>query len=143
MKQNIIIEIICFLLVLLFVYAAFSKLFNYGEFKSQLSSYPLLKESATAISILLPFTEIIIATMLMLNITRRTGMALSFIMMALFTAFIVYMLVFEKNLPCSCGGVLKQLTWKQHIAFNLIFLLMAFTGWMLERKNNNQEHIAY
>jgi putative oxidoreductase len=48
--------------------------------------------------------------------------------MLLFTFYILYMLLFEKHLPCSCGGVLKEMTWKQHLVFNLFFTAIAFTG---------------
>lgn len=134
MKQNILIEIVCFLLILLFVYAAFSKLFSYPEFKNQLSRSPLIKEWAARIALILPLTELITATMLIVNITRRAGLIVSFIILIIFTAYIIYMLLFEKHLPCSCGGVLKQMTWKQHLVFNVFFTAIAFAGIRLEKK---------
>lgn len=142
MKHNIIIEIICFLLIALFVYAAFSKLFTYTDFKNQLSRSPFIKEWPGTIAIVLPLAELLIATMLIVNVTRRAGLIISFIMLTLFTVYIIYMLVFEKNLPCSCGGVLKQLTWKQHLLFNLFFAGIAFAGIRLE-KNISHKQIAY
>lgn len=128
MKTGVIIEVICFFLILLFVYAAFSKLYNYSEFKGQLSRSAVIKNWADVLAVVLPVTELIIAGTLMVNITRRTGLVLSFILMILFTAYIIYMLGFEKDLPCSCGGVLKQLTWKQHLVLNIFFLLISFAG---------------
>ena len=46
MKQKVTIEIISFLLILLFVYAVSSKLFDYNTFKIQLSNSPFLKPFA-------------------------------------------------------------------------------------------------
>jgi len=139
MKQNTIIEIIYFLLILLFVYAALSKLFNYAEFKSQLTRSPLINNWSAQIANVLPATELITAGLLTINVTRKAGLALSLILMTLFTGYIIYMLLFEKNLPCSCGGVLKQLTWKQHLLFNVFFLLISFAGIILQ-KNNKTVH---
>ncbi len=52
----------------------------------------------------------------------------------LFAGYIGYMLVFVKHLPCSCGGVLQGLSWGQHLLFNLLFLLLAVMGTLLESK---------
>ena len=133
MKQNVIIEIICFLLILLFVYTGLSKLFNYAEFKSQLSRSPGLEDWSAVIAIVLPIAELITAGMLAVTMTRRAGLILSFTLIVLFTGYIIYMLLFEKNLPCSCGGVIKEMTWKQHLVFNIFFLLMALAAMRLQK----------
>ncbi|MDB5199266.1 MAG: hypothetical protein JWO92_1229 [Chitinophagaceae bacterium] len=135
MKQNILIEMVCFLLILLFVYAALSKLIDYSNFKIQLSRSPLIKASATYLAIILPALELITAGMLMVPSSRIAGLFLAFVVLSLFTFYIIYMLLTEKKLPCSCGGVLKQITWKQHILFNVFFLLIAFAGIKMENKN--------
>jgi hypothetical protein len=134
--KKIMVEIICFLLVLLFVYAALSKLFNYEDFKFQLHASPLIKSLAIPLSIILPVTELITAGMLVITITRKTGLILSFILLFVFTGYIVYMLLTQAHLPCSCGGVLKQLTWKEHIIFNSFFLVLAAVGIRIEKNIN-------
>jgi phage shock protein PspC (stress-responsive transcriptional regulator) len=48
------------------------------------------------------------------------------------SAYILLMLISDERLPCSCGGVLQQLSWKQHLIFNLFFLLLAVVGIVLE-----------
>lgn len=128
MKKNITIEIISSLLILLFVYAGLSKLFNYSEFKNQLLASPLFQQYGSTIAIVLPLVELLTAAMLAINITRRTGLIISFLMMTLFTAYIIYMLFFASYLPCSCGGVLKNMTWNQHLVFNVFFLLLSLAG---------------
>lgn len=128
MRKNIFIEIISFLLITLFVYAALSKLFNYTDFKDQLSSEPLTKKYPALVTVILPAAELITAGMLTFTPTRRAGLAASFIILILFTVYIIYMLLFEKDLPCSCGGILRQMTWKQHLLFNIFFLILAFAG---------------
>jgi uncharacterized membrane protein YphA (DoxX/SURF4 family) len=128
MKKTVIIEIISFLLILLFVYAAMSKLFNYSDFKSQLIASPLIRTWAQIIAIVLPVIELITAVMLVVRGFRKYGMIFSIILMTSFTIYIAYMLLFQKHLPCSCGGVLKLMSWKQHLVFNLFFLMLAIAG---------------
>lgn len=142
MQKNIPLEIISSLLVLLFVYAAWSKLLNYDEFKNQLQSSPLIHSFAVPVSIFLPLTEGVAAILLCFQQTQRTGLVLTFILMTLFTFYIIYMLLFEKHLPCSCGGVLKRLGWKQHLVFNIVFTAMALTGMIIEKKKNHFKNIA-
>jgi len=135
MKDKTAIEFICFLLILLFVYAAFSKLFNYSEFKIQLLQSPVVKNFAGVTAWLLPAIELCVASALTVRATRLFGLYGSLILMSAFTMYIVLMLIEEKHLPCSCGGVIRQLSWKQHIWFNLFFLALSATGIVLEQKH--------
>jgi len=48
--------------------------------------------------------------------------------MAILTVYLALMLGTEKHLPCSCGGAIESLTWRQHILFNLFFLALAGLG---------------
>lgn len=137
MKKTIIIEIISALLVILFVYASLSKLLNYTTFRLQVSALPVIGEFA-AIAWALPAAEIIVALLLTVNATRKYGLYASAVLLILFTGYIVCMLAFVKHLPCSCGGVLNKLSWKQHILFNIFFLLVCLRGIVLERKYSYQ-----
>ena len=134
MKQNTIIEAICFLLILLFVYAAVSKLFDYSSFKYQVHLSPFLSFFSN-VAWIIPVTELATVVMLAFTARRLIGFYASFILMLAFTVYIILMLVFAKHLPCSCGGVLKQLSWKQHLLFNIFFLTLSATGIILTRKH--------
>ena len=134
MKQKVTIEIICFLLTLLFVYAAFSKLWEYNTFKIQLTNSPFLKTFAGMIVWFIPATELTVSAMLTVRNTRKEGLYGSFILLLIFTVYIGTMLLSATHLPCSCGGIIQQLSWKQHLLFNLFFLLLVFIGIILERK---------
>jgi cytochrome c oxidase subunit IV len=133
MKQKVTIEIICFLLILLFVYAAFSKLIEYNTFKIQLSNSPFLKPIAGIIVWFIPGAELVIAVMLTVMHTRKKALYSSFILLVIFSLYIAGMLLLGIELPCSCGGIVQQLSWKQHLLFNLFFMLLAFTGIVLGR----------
>ncbi|MDE3184446.1 MAG: hypothetical protein KGM16_13595 [Bacteroidota bacterium] len=140
MKQKVIIEIISVLLILLFVYASTSKLLNYTLFVTQLKASPFLSAFAPIIAWLLPSVELGIAVMLTVKNIRIIGFLLSFILLLLFTIYIEMMLLSPVHLPCSCGGVLQALSWKQHLLFNLFFMALAATGALLEKKKKTVSH---
>ncbi len=143
MKQQITIELICFLLILLFVYAALNKLFDYNSFKQQLFYSPYIS-FLSVIAWLLPATELVTALMLAFKPTRFLGLLLSFFLMLGFTAYIGIMLLGNPHLPCTCGGVLKQMTWKQHLLFNVFFLLLSAGGVFLKTKQTKPvKNICY
>jgi hypothetical protein len=90
----------------------------------------------------LPAVELVVSVLLFLPFTKKLGLYLSFGLMVLFTAYISYMVMFTPHLPCSCGGVIKQLSWKQHLVFNAFFIVVAFAGIILFRKENFVKHLT-
>jgi len=47
------------------------------------------------------------------------------VVMCGFTLYIISALIWEKKLPCHCGGAIEKLSWSQHIWFNLAFIIIA------------------
>jgi len=121
-------------LIVLFVYTSLNKIIDHNLFKTVLQSAPLLHNVAGVIAGILPVIELVIALLLFIPVTRLKGFCLSFFLLLLFTVYLVYMVVTTPNLPCNCGGVLKNLTWRQHIFFNLFFMLVSLAGIFLHRK---------
>lgn len=132
---NWIVEIISYLFVLLFVYAAVSKLLDFENFQVQLGQSPLLSAYAGILSWLVPMVEIGIALMLAIPLLRIAGLYASYTLMAMFTAYIFIILNFSSFVPCSCGGVLEELGWKEHFFFNLGFLFLSLIALWLSSKN--------
>ena len=56
--QNVFLEMVCFLYIILFTYAAISKLIDFENFQTQLSQSPLLSAYAASISFLVIFAEL-------------------------------------------------------------------------------------
>jgi len=139
MKQKVTIEIICSLLILLFVYAAASKLLNYSLFLSQLKESQFLSPFASIIAWFIPTIELTISLMLTAMVTRTIGLFASFILLFLFTLYIAVMLLSGNHLPCTCGGVIQSLNWKGHLAFNLFFMALPIAGIVLEKKQLTSE----
>jgi hypothetical protein len=131
MQKKFWLKIICSLLLLLFSYAAISKLTDYNTFAGQLGKSPFLERYASIIAWLLPVTEFIIALLLLFTKTRLTGLFASFALMLAFTIYIYMMLHFSYYVPCSCGGLLDMMSWTQHFWFNVAFTLLTFTGILL------------
>ena len=127
-RNEVTVQVISCLLILLFVYAASSKLMDYTEFRVELSKSPLLTAFSGYVAWSIPAIEIGIALLLTFPKWRLTGLYASFTLMTLFTAYIIYILRFSPYVPCSCGGVLQHLTWRTHLIFNICFLLLAALG---------------
>jgi len=140
--QTTLIEIISALLIFLFVYAAVSKLLDYQKFQVQLSQSPLLTPFAGWVSWIIPFLEIIISLVLAFRKFRLLGLYASFSLMVMFTAYIIAIAKFSDYIPCSCGGVLQNMSWNQHLVFNIAFVLLALVGIVLHSKHPREEPVS-
>jgi hypothetical protein len=135
MIRKIAIEIISGLLILLFLYTGLSKLLEHDKFLYNLGKSPLLSSFSGFIAIALPIGEIILATLLLFKKTQLKGLYVSLGLLSLFTVYLIYMVNFTEHLPCSCGGVISKMSWKQHIFFNLFFVLLSAVGiWLLKKQ---------
>lgn len=132
--QSILTEIISALLLILFLYTAASKLIDHERFVMVLKKSPLLKEVAEPVSWLVPLSELVVSLSLFVPLWRLYGFRLSLILMSLFTLYLIYMLIFTPNLPCSCGGVIRKMSWGQHLVFNVFFTALSWLGIRLEKK---------
>jgi len=136
-KPVLMADIISGVVLLLFLYTSLSKLADYEAFKNVLTASPLLKPVAGLIAWLVPVSELVIVVLLFIPPYRLKGLYASFILICFFTLYLIYMIVFALHLPCSCGGVIKLLTWPQHIFFNSFFILLSLTGILLYRRSKN------
>ncbi len=139
-KKSTILEVISALFILLFVYTAVSKLSDYQGFVATLSRSPLIGSKAVTIGWALPVGELLVSILLFIPKFRKIGMYVSLALMVLFTGYLIYMIYFDGGeLPCSCGGVLNKMSWKQHLVFNIFFSLLGLLGVVLSRKGNPEK----
>lgn len=143
MKRTNFLDIVIFLFVVLFIYAAMNKLMTFNEFQAQLGKSPLIMGYAKLISYLVPAVELIISTMLLMPRTLLYGLYASFFLMVTFTGYIVIILTLSPYVPCSCGGILDSLGWTEHLIFNVGFVILAIVGIVLynqrERRSSESE----
>lgn len=111
--------------IMLFTYAAVSKIMDFQNFEIQLGQSPLLTIFAGVLAYAVPTIEIVIAIFLIFPKTRIPAIYASCFLMILFTIYIVMILNFTSFIPCSCGGVLEKLNWNEHLLFNIFFVAIA------------------
>jgi uncharacterized membrane protein YphA (DoxX/SURF4 family) len=119
--------------VLLFVYAATSKLLEYDKFVVQIGQSVMLSAYADLLAWLVPAIELLLAVMLVFERLRFKGLLASFGLMAAFTAYIYIILNYTEKIPCSCGGLLQKLGWAEHMVFNIVFVVLAIIGIVLHQ----------
>jgi hypothetical protein len=137
MKRNKIVEVIAALFILLFVYTATSKLIWVNDLKTVLIKYPLIGDFSNTVAWGLPIVELIVSLLLLIPATRLKGLLASFVLMSGFTLYLIYMLSFAENLPCTCGGMLQKLSWPQHLILNILYIILSLVGIRLMKKRIN------
>lgn len=135
MKRSDIPDMIAFLLILMFSYAAISKLITFSLFRIQLFMQPLPKWSIKFLAYAVPLSEIITVISLLFKKTKIIGLYGSFVLMLAFTVYTALAVFgFFGVTPCSCGGIISKMTWPEHMIFNLIFLIISIYGLILNHK---------
>jgi hypothetical protein len=136
MKRKIIIEIISSLLILLFLYASVSKWLAFKTFIGEMNNQPFPNWMTPYLVWGIPIIEVLIAVGLIFEKTRVPALYASFVLMTAFTIYTVAILLHAFSyVPCSCGGVIRKLTWPQHLFFNLFFVGISLLGiWLKKRE---------
>ncbi len=143
-KQNIrkyAVEAISYLFILLFVYAGFTKLLEGDQFYTNLNNSPLfgVQSIAGVAAWGIPVLEILVAALLAWAKTRLIGLYGAFVLMILFTAYVAGILFISPYTPCSCGGIITLLSWKQHFIVNIVWILLAILGIIFLRREDKKE----
>jgi hypothetical protein len=131
MKRVVATDIITSLLIFLFSYTAIAKFIHHESFEAVLQNVPLIAKGAGVLSLLVPPGELGIALLLIFSQTRRMGLYAALVLLSAFTIYLVHMVLFAVHLPCSCGGVIGKMSWRQHIVFNVAFI--AATAWAIRK----------
>lgn len=122
--------------LLVFLYTGINKLWFHQKFQVALMKSDLLSDYAVPLSWAIPILEIVISILLFFPGTRKAGLTMSIGLMAVFTFYIAYMILFTPDLPCSCGGIISALSWPQHLALNIFLLLLGLIALLPPTKND-------
>lgn len=136
-RKDILVELISGFYILLFVYAALTKIQDFEKFKLDLGKSPVLVYLADYMAIAIPAIELIITCLYLTKRTQLLALYLSFGLMVMFTTYIIGILNFSSYIPCSCGGILQHMTWSQHLVFNSFFVLLGGTAIFIYPKKEN------
>src|SRR5690606_4495008 len=134
-------QVVIYFFIILFVYAAVSKLTDFANFQVQIAQSPLLSAFATFIAYATVIGELIIAVLLCFQKTKRLGLYLFLGMMTAFTVYIYLILNYSPFVPCSCGGILEKMGWTEHLWFNAITSIVAAA--IILYKNTTKATILY
>ena len=129
-------QAIIYFFIILFVYAAVSKLTDFENFQVQVAQSPLLSAFATFIAYVTVIGELVIALMLCFTKSRLLGLYLFLGFMTAFTVYIYLILNYSPFVPCSCGGVLEKMGWWEHLWFNGVICLMTIAYIFLSKNSN-------
>jgi putative oxidoreductase len=123
------LKLITLALLTLWIPVSIDKWLNFEVFQNGLIRQPFPDLLGQVLSYTLPVIETATIILLMVDKWRKAGLFLSTVLMAVFTTYIgLALLGAWDQLPCGCGSVISQLTWKQHFFFNLAFLLLSAYG---------------
>ena len=139
MKRKPTVNLISAVFIFLFTYTATSKLVAFASFQSTLGKLPVIGSFSPVLAILLPLSELVIATLLFFPASRRIGAFASLIIMLLFTTYIGWAILLDVKLPCSCGGILQSLNWRQHLWLNIFLTLLAWIMLSMQKKTPETE----
>jgi len=126
--RDYIIQIVCYLYILLFVYAAVNKIMDFQNFRVQIAQSPLLTSFAGFVAVAVLAIEIAIALLLSIPQLRKLGLYAALTLMILFSLYIYMILTYSPFVPCSCGGILEDMGWTQHLLFNIAFCILAVSA---------------
>ena len=125
MKRTLLVDIIAYFFILLFLYTGIEKLIDIHSFRDQLTGSPLLGSLAGTIAWTLPITEILLAIVLFIPGWQLKGLYASLALMAIFTIYLVTILAIDDHISCSCGGIIENLSPRQHVWFNAAAIILA------------------
>ena len=136
-------ELIRYAFIILLIYAAVTKFIEYPQFYNDLLNSPVFgnEKVAVFISWFIPIIELATAGLLLSPKYRNVGMYLASGLILIFTVYIIWVLEFSENIPCSCGGIINNLSWQEHLIFNACFLLLGLIGIYLQVKNQRKVYI--
>lgn len=136
-KRQVVLECISALLILLFLYASVSKFLDLKTFIDEMNNQPLPNSWTPFLVWGIPFLEIAVSVALLFEYTRLLGLVAFLVIMSVFTVYTLLILFhFFPYVPCSCGGVIRKLTWRQHLLFDLFFDVLAVFGIVLQRRKH-------
>lgn len=117
------------LLILLFMYTATAKLLDMRGFLHDLHNQSFPRNISAILAWLLPAVEILVSLFLLFGRTRLAALYSALLLLLIFTGYTTAVLLHAfARVPCSCGGVIRSLTWPQHLLFNVFFCGVAYTG---------------
>ncbi|WP_368501890.1 MauE/DoxX family redox-associated membrane protein [Flavitalea sp. BT771] len=146
MKKKLFIDIVSGLCIILFLYTGMSKILDIHHFRWALSRSPLIGQYYAILGYTIPPIEVIISLLLLISFFKdaprlqKWGLYGSAVLMSIFTVYITYMVELRTDRPCTCGGIISQMNWHQHMYFNTLFTILVFAAIWLNNRQQKEGH---
>lgn len=134
-------EIVAAIFVFLFLYTALHKFQNLLRFEESLNESPVIRNIAPILSWAVPSLEFALVILLIWPRTRMAGLTGSTSLMFLFSLYVAYMIHFVDYLPCSCGGIISDLNWRQHLMVNSALTVLGIISIVIRKKLNGSDRL--
>jgi len=131
MNTKALVKLIAIALAVLFAIAAVDKLEHYAKFSLQLQSFPVDLSVLSSQAWMIPVSELMVALLLILPLTRLKGLFASLFLLSVYTLYLVCMLETRFHCICNCGEPFRSLSLKMHIAFTLAAVFVTGVGVVL------------
>lgn len=140
MKKNKFLLVIRYLISVMLIYAGVYKLLDVNLFISQMNQSPLIPSTLTPfIAFFLPISEIFLGGFLIFKVNKDI-LGVIFSLMLFFTIYLVALFTLYSNPPCACGGILSKMDYPEHIAFNVLFTILALILLINENKISSSDN---
>ncbi|MFD0795472.1 MauE/DoxX family redox-associated membrane protein [Mucilaginibacter litoreus] len=129
MRKDSLLKIIAGLIAAMFFYAAVSKLTDFSQSRQEMRNQVFPVPVADVLLWVVPLTELNLSFLLVYQPTRLIALYASLVLLCLFSIYItITMTGIFGRVPCSCGGILKHMSYGAHLIFNLFFIGIAIWG---------------
>ena len=115
-------------IAILFSYATMSKAMDFKNFRDQLTQAPGMQRLGEIVAYLIIALMTVTVLILCYRPFRFSGLFLAFGILTVFTAYNGFILMDNKNLPCTCIGLFEKLAWKDNLLLNAGLMVTAITG---------------
>lgn len=127
------------LLILMWTYAAISKLLDFDLNMQQMRNQNFPIWMADILSYFISLSELSIVILLLTPKNQGIGFVISSFLLLAFTIYIIITLShFFAKIPCSCGGIISNLSWTEHLLFNSFFISLSIFGFIYHLKEERR-----
>jgi uncharacterized membrane protein YphA (DoxX/SURF4 family) len=133
MRRNQLTLILSALIIVLFVYTATGKFFDFASFRAVLHTSPIVGEKAPVVAWALPLLEFGISLLLLFHRTRRQGLWSALVLLIIYSGYLLYQSLFLGESIYYSAGILQQVTWWQHLIINFLLISLTVLGLRLYR----------
>lgn len=127
-------RLIPYAFVLLFTYAAVSKLMDFENFRVQLAQSPLLGTYPDVMAYTIITVLLLTVLLLCFRESKTAGLYTTLIFASLSMLYIGMMLINKDNLPCTCIAFFEKLSWKSNFWFSTGLSVAACTSLCVKKK---------